>query len=931
MLSRSVFPRFEAVEINSRPCTDLFSLNTLNVLAFKGIELVVSIKTKPIFSREKGNGPGSVSLHIYAMRRTIHPDADFAEGKRMALEIDCESWLEDARKVFEEHSRTAPTAAPKRVQQAKGVGKPRGRRGGRPKGSAAVVPLETANCFAEEPQSSEDPQVEFERNMEQLLGSLEEPGMPMAYSSNSTSSSWSLRQQKTAQQWKEARPFHLKCLLETHNVGHPLCSHCSEAAVIRCRECLPWQWFCGRCDVQCHQRLVLHNRESLHEGFFKPISPSTFIVKEDVGCCIKEQQCILPVVNIPKCPCDLPNMSVSPGKAVILISINGRYDLHQPLFACQKCSQQWAPDFQDLLNSGYWPASSSSNIFYTLDVFSSFNELKVIAPTLSRQAFVKLLEHRTRCGGRSGPVCGDTLQRSFLEYSYCLFEEDQLSCGTPLTCPACSPDMLAVSVDGNRKLYRFLQNGSADPPYFEGVFVAEDTSVSEFVVELHQVLKQTRGQGTCGSSSWTAAKETSRRTTKLDEEGMEVAVCRHGFLLKALNMYRGEIFAYPMYLHKQLMWCKPTFLAMDVVCKYWPYLNKAADSLPDLKALTTARPFLSVMHAQAHSTRCEVTWSGKNQQGAGSTVGEEVEQVNSYLSRCALTTKYMSKGVRVDMLTVHAIAWNQKKLMGLHHALCARYVKTCKMLLVAIEHLEEQKQSLGCTDKAAWVCDVREWAASDRMGPSQLEQAIDGRYLNLRQRKQALYRQNDSGKFRHRLRLKMAQSKKLLFRDIAAYNSKDPAVKIDPNEVELSLSSDNQSLSWPWEVHGSARIEDKMKVFRATMRRMRLEEEKTILVKEMAQHCSWLQKLMASLQSRISAEDAQNKGLSGLCRRRHCDISKILTNSLRNYRAVLGPQGSILSEYEEDPRDIEDPDSNEDPYSSEDEEEEEEKCCQCTS
>ncbi len=37
-------------------------------------------------------------------------------------------------------------------------------------------------------------------------------------------------------------------------------------------------------------------------------------------------------------------------------------------------------------------------------------------------------------------------------------------------------------------------------------------------------------------------------------------------------------------------------------------------------------------------------WSGKNQEGAGSTAGEEVEQVNSYLSRCALTTKYMSKG-----------------------------------------------------------------------------------------------------------------------------------------------------------------------------------------------------------------------------------------------------------------------------------------------
>lgn len=92
----------------------------------------------------------------------------------------------------------------------------------------------------------------------------------------------------------------------------------------------------------------------------------------------------------------------------------------------------------------------------------------------------------------------------------------------------------------------------------------------------------------------------------MDEEGMEVAVCRHGFLLKALNMYRGEIFAYPLYLQKELMPAKPQFFAMDVACKYWPYLEKAASVLPALQELTKMKPFLSVMHARAHATKCEV-------------------------------------------------------------------------------------------------------------------------------------------------------------------------------------------------------------------------------------------------------------------------------------------------------------------------------------
>ncbi|XDV52425.1 hypothetical protein PO909_021154, partial [Leuciscus waleckii] len=521
--------------------------------------------------------------------------------------------------------------------------------------------------------------------------------------------------------------------------------------VPRCRECLPDQWFCETCDCKNHRRWPLHDRESVLEGFFKAIPPSTYFVRGEGGYSSHNQACILPTVRVTqKCPCEVPSITVSPGKAVILISINGHYDMHQPLFACQTCQQQWAPEFMDLINSRYWPASSGSSALYSLNLFSSVRELKVIAPALSRQAFAKLQEHRTKCGGWSGPVCGDTLQRSFLEFSYCAFEEDNLSCGAPFTCPACTPNMLAISVDGNRKLYRFLRNGSSDSSFFDGAFIAEDTSVSAFVDVLHKAVKQLPGQGRCGSSSWTAAKETSRRTFKLDEEGMEVAVCWHGFLLKALNMFRGEIFAYPMYLHKELMSLKPRFIAMDVMCQYWPYLHKSANIFPDLQGLTSIRPFLSVMHATAHSTKCEVTWSGKNQEGAGSTVGEEIEQVNCYLSR-GLTTKYMSKGARVDMLTIHAMAWNYKKITTLHRALSARYVKTCQRLQEETASLAELKESLACTDEAVWVSGVREWAAGallclcvvfpDTTGTS-LEQSIEGRYLNVRQRKQALYRQN---------------------------------------------------------------------------------------------------------------------------------------------------------------------------------------------
>ncbi|CAK6975960.1 uncharacterized protein LOC115539225 isoform X6 [Scomber scombrus] len=397
--------------------------------------------------------------------------------------------------------------------------------------------------------------------------------------------------------------------------------------------------------------------------------------------------------------------------------------------------------------------------------------------------------------------------------------------------------------------------------FFDGIFVAEDSAVSGFV---DMIQKATQGRGTCGDSQWTAARETSRRASKLDEEGMEVAVCHHGFLLKALNMYRGEIFAYPMYLQKELMPAKAQFFAMDVACKYWPYLEKVASVLPALQELTTMKPFLSIMHARAHATKCEIKWSGRNQEGAGTTAGKEVEQVNSYLSRCALTTKYMLKAARVDMLTLHAMGWNHKKSDSLHQAVSTRYVKTCQRLLDENAKLEELKTQLHCSDEmvSQWISDVKECVAGDTSDNLQgtthtgLQRSIEGLYLSVRQRKQNLYRQNDSNKLRHRLRRNLDGDKKLLLQAIHNFNELDSAAQIDAAVVEHSLSGESTvSPIWPWEVHDSANIGIKKRLHDQVMTTMRLQEEKRILVMEMAQHCTWLQNMALVLKNKVAEED----------------------------------------------------------------------------
>ncbi|KAK1879105.1 UPF0413 protein [Dissostichus eleginoides] len=170
------------------------------------------------------------------------------EGKRMALELKHEHMLAEAKKAAEERKRARSVGdtlqSPKRG--CVGRGKQRGRRGGRRQGSATVTspPTEGFQSSSVEVLRTEpSAQHEFEKNMERLSDILS--SCPPPEPQKSSASSWSFRQQKASECWKEARPHHLQCLLEKEAVGHPLCGLCHEPAVIRCRECLPEEWFCG--------------------------------------------------------------------------------------------------------------------------------------------------------------------------------------------------------------------------------------------------------------------------------------------------------------------------------------------------------------------------------------------------------------------------------------------------------------------------------------------------------------------------------------------------------------------------------------------------------------------------------------------------------------------------------------------------------------
>ncbi|XP_041641742.1 uncharacterized protein LOC121508745 [Cheilinus undulatus] len=214
---------------------------------------------------------------------------------------------------------------------------------------------------------------------------------------------------------------------------------------------MPLEWFCSECDCSFHQNHILHNRKTIINGFYEYISPNKCVKRHEGKNIICEQDCLLPLSLPEICSCEASDLVVSAGRAIILICINGRYDLKLPLLLCKNCSKQWTPDMKEMVKSGYWPATMQAQTLLQEDLFHSFEAMKTAAPGMSRQAFTAMLDQRTKHFGRTGQVNSDVFQRSFLQYIYCNSEANHLLGEAPLVCPACSPDMVAICVDGTTR------------------------------------------------------------------------------------------------------------------------------------------------------------------------------------------------------------------------------------------------------------------------------------------------------------------------------------------------------------------------------------------------------------------------------------------------------------------------------------------------
>ncbi|XP_067103277.1 uncharacterized protein [Osmerus mordax] len=303
------------------------------------------------------------------------------------------------------------------------------------------------------------------------------------------------------------------------------------------------------------------------------------------------------------------------------------------------------------------------------------------------------------------------------------------------------------------------------------------------------------------------------------------------------------------------------------MCKYWPYLQKVCRVCPELQHLLGMKPFLSVLHAKAHGMKCEIKWGGGFQENAACTLGEEVEQANAFLSRIAISTKYMSKAARTDMITLLCMGWNQAKVQHMSSYLSRRFLKTKQSLQQQKDSYEALKTELSVDNSTIlqWVTDVQEWAETpveDSDAPVELQKKMEEMSASIRQRTHRLYRQNDTNKGRHRMRAKIREEKGKLAALVLEHNTLvQPSERVE--SVELIFQPE---YIFPWHVPTSDTDILTKKVFEKVMGIRRLEEEEVVLVKEMKQHWEYLKRRAEVLEQSISGDcwNLSPKGRKGL-------------------------------------------------------------------
>ena len=127
-------------------------------------------------------------------------------------------------------------------------------------------------------------------------------------------------------------------------------------------------------------------------------------------------------------------------------------------------------------------------------------------------------------------------------------------------------------------------------------------------------------------------------------------------------------------------------ITYDVICQWSKNFQKRMAEFPEhMQIPDTTQVDVAILgwHINGHSTKCRNNFNLAYMEGAGRTVGEDIETTWASTNSLAPSVWEMAPAARHDTLNDHWNGWNFRKIMGFH-----MFVQLSQRLLSLISNFD---------------------------------------------------------------------------------------------------------------------------------------------------------------------------------------------------------------------------------------------------
>lgn len=284
-------------------------------------------------------------------------------------------------------------------------------------------------------------------------------------------------------------------------------------------------------------------------------------------------------------------------------------------------------------------------------------------------------------------------------------------------CPACAytcedeAPLLYVrqfAIDGNNSMKRYISAGTRHDKAYELTYLLTRQEVDRFKDEVRRgrSARRAAADGAVASDDAAACEdsectkrwrnaapenERARPSDVVDETGIFVCTCRHGFIVLATDMWQsGELAKYPLSVVKTLVDLfgeEGTIqIGYDIGCAH---SVTAGNSSFGEQVKTQARFVVGSFHGHAHDRLCQLRFHPRYIKGSGREDFEGCERLFSVNNFIAPLIIHATRYHRHELIEASFTSWDSEKYATLGSLLLSKFVEAKAKIA---EHLDDERE-----------------------------------------------------------------------------------------------------------------------------------------------------------------------------------------------------------------------------------------------